>query len=49
MKLILEVSLLQLMRWSCLPALGFLWRRGPPQVSDLLNQIVLLVTELLVL
>lgn len=31
------------------PALGLLWCHGPLQVSDLLDQIVLLVTELLVL
>lgn len=45
----LVVFLLRLERWSSLPASGFLWGHRPLQVSDLLDQIILLVAELLVL
>lgn len=45
----LVAVLLRLERRSSRPALGLLWRHGPLQVSDLLDQIVLLVAELLVL
>lgn len=45
----LVVFLLRLVRWSSLPASGLLRCHRPLQVSDLLDQIVLLVTELLVL
>lgn len=45
----LVAVLLRLVRRSSRPALGLLWCHGPLQVSDLLDQIVLLVAELLVL